>query len=260
MKYGLIIIGDEILSGKRADKHMAKVIEIFNARGIKLAWVEYLGDDPAWIRDTFKRTFALAQSGEWCIFSCGGIGATPDDHTRDAAGAALNRPMALHPQAEEQIRIRTAEMKQEITPQRLLMGTFPQGSDIIPNPYNRIAGFTIGHHWFVPGFPVMAWPMIEWTLDTHYKQHFDHVPYLEQSIFVFDLGEGRLIDIMRKIEENPAVKSFSLPSVGADAKTPGHVELGAKGEPHAVEAALQAYRDEVAKLGGRWFPALAGAA
>lgn len=260
MKYGLIIIGDEILSGKRADKHMAKVIDIFNARGIKLAWVEYLGDDPAWIRDTFKRTFALAQGGEWCIFSCGGIGATPDDHTRDAAGAALNLPMALHPEAEEQIRIRSAEMKQEITPQRLLMGTFPQGSRIIPNPYNRIAGFTIEHHWFVPGFPVMAWPMIEWTLDIHYKQHFDHAPYLEKSIFVFDLGEGRLIDIMRKIEENPAVKSFSLPSVGADANTPGHVELGAKGEPHAVEAALQACRDEVAKLGGRWFPALAGAA
>ena len=260
MKYGLIIIGDEILSGKRADKHMAKVIDIFNARGIKLAWVEYLGDDPAWIRDTFKRTFALAQGGEWCIFSCGGIGATPDDHTRDAAGAALNLPMALHPEAEQQIRIRSAEMKQEITPQRLLMGTFPQGSRIIPNPYNRIAGFTIEHHWFVPGFPVMAWPMIEWTLDIHYKQHFDHAPYLEKSIFVFDLGEGRLIDIMRKIEENPAVKSFSLPSVGADANTPGHVELGAKGEPHAVEAALQACRDEVAKLGGRWFPALAGAA
>ena len=260
MKFSLIIIGDEILSGKRADKHMAKVIEIFKARGIKLAWVEYLGDDPAWIRDTFKRTFALAQSGEWCIFSCGGIGATPDDHTRDAAGAALNLPMALHPAAEAQIRIRTAEMKQEITPQRLLMGTFPQGSEIIPNPYNRIAGFTIQHHWFVPGFPVMAWPMIEWTLDTHYKPHFDHEPYLEQSIFVFDLGEGRLIDIMRKVEQNPLLKSFSLPSIGGDAKTLGHVELGAKGEPHAVEAAMQAYRDEVVKLGGRWFPTLAGAA
>ena len=129
-------------------------------------------------------------------------------------GAALNLPMALHPAAEEQIRIRTAEMKQEITPQRLLMGTFPQGSEIIPNPYNRIAGFTIQHHWFVPGFPVMAWPMIEWTLDTHYKPHFDHEPYLEQSIFVFDLGEGRLIDIMRKVEQNPLLKSFSLPSIG----------------------------------------------
>ncbi len=252
MKYGLIIIGDEILSGKRADKHMAKAIDILKARGLKLSWVEYLGDDPDWIRDTFKRTMTLAQSGEWCIFSCGGIGATPDDHTRDAVGAALGLPMALHPEAAEFIRIRSAEMKQEVTPQRLLMGTFPEGAGIIPNPYNRIAGFSIAHHWFVPGFPVMAWPMIEWVLDTHYVQHFNHEPYLEKSIYVFDLGEGRLIDVMREVEKNPALKSFSLPSVGKDAATPGHVELGAKGEPHAVEAALDVYKTEVEKLGGRW--------
>jgi molybdopterin-biosynthesis enzyme MoeA-like protein len=252
MKFGLIIIGDEILSGKRADKHMAKVVELLKARGLKLSWVEYLGDDPAWIRDTFKRTFDLAASGEWCIFSCGGIGATPDDHTRDAAGAALGVEMRLHPEAEEQIKIRSAEMKQEVTPARLLMGTFPAGAIIIPNPYNRIAGFAIRHHWFVPGFPVMAWPMIEWVLDTRYQQHFDHEPYLEKSIYVFDLGEGRLIEVMREVEKNPALKSFSLPSVGKDAATPGHVELGAKGEPHAVEAALETYKTEVEKLGGRW--------
>ena len=255
MKFGLIIIGDEILSGKRADKHMVKVIEVLKARGIKLAWTEYLGDDPAWIRDTFKRTFELAASGEWCIFSCGGIGATPDDHTRDAAGAALGVAMQLHEEAAEFIRIRSAEMKQEVTPQRLLMGTFPQGSAIIPNPYNRIAGFAIKHHWFVPGFPVMAWPMIEWVFDTHYKEHFNHEPYLEKSVYVYDLGEGRLIDIMREVEANPAIKSFSLPSVG-DAKTLPHVELGAKGEPHGVDVAMEAYKAEVVKLGGSWTTAL----
>ena len=137
MKFGLIIIGDEILSGKRADKHMVKVIEILKARGLKLAWAEYLGDDPAWIRDTFKRTFELTASDDWCIFSCGGIGATPDDHTRKAAGDALGVELRLHPEAEEQIRIRSEEMKQEVTPQRLLMGTFPAGSIIIPNPYTH---------------------------------------------------------------------------------------------------------------------------
>ena len=255
MKFGLIIIGDEILSGKRADKHMVKVIELLKARGLKLSWTEYLGDEPAWIRDTFIRTFDLAAREEWCIFSCGGIGATPDDHTRQAAGDALGVELRLHPAAEEQIRIRSAEMKQEVTPQRLLMGTFPAGSVIIPNPYNRIAGFAIRRHWFVPGFPVMAWPMIEWVLDTHYKEHFNHEPYLEKSIYVYDLGEGRLIDIMREIEKNPAIKSFSLPSVG-DAKTLAHVELGAKGEPHGVDVAMEAYKAEVAKLGGTWTTAL----
>ena len=149
-------------------------------------------------------------------------------------------------------------MKQEVTPQRLLMGTFPTGSVIIPNPYNRIAGFAIRRHWFVPGFPIMAWPMIEWVLDTHYKKYFDHEPYLEKSIFVFDLGEGRLIDVMREVEKNPAIKSFSLPSVG-DSMTLPHVELGAKGEPHGVDVAMDVYMAEVAKLGGTWTTALKSA-
>ena len=255
MNFGLIIIGDEILSGKRADKHMPKIIELLKARGLKLSWAEYLGDDRAHIVDTYRRTFALAQGGDWCIFSCGGIGATPDDHTRQAAAEALGVGLISHPLAEKEIRARAIEMKWELNAQRLAMGEFPAGSDIIPNPYNRIAGFTIGHHWFVPGFPVMAWPMAEWVLDTHYKAHFNQAPYLEKSIFVFDLGESQVIDMMVEAEKNPALKTFSLPSIG-DAKTPRHIELGAKGEPHAVEQTLTRFRQGVEQLGGTWSEAL----
>jgi molybdopterin-biosynthesis enzyme MoeA-like protein len=251
MQFGLIIIGDEILSGKRADKHMAKIIELLKARGLKLAFAEYLGDDRARIVETYRRTFAMAAGGDWCVFSCGGIGATPDDHTRQAAAEALGVPLALHPEAEVFIRQRAQEMNWELTPQRLAMGEFPVGSGIIPNPYNRIAGFTVGHHWFVPGFPVMAWPMAEWVLDTHYREHFNHAPYLEKSIFVFDIGESQVIDMMLEAEKTAGLKTFSLPSVG-DAKTPRHIELGAKGEPHAVEAALIAFRAGVEAQGGRW--------
>ena len=251
MKFGLIIIGDEILSGKRADKHMAKIVELLRARGLSLSFAEYLGDDRALLVDTYRRTFALASGGEWCIFSCGGIGATPDDHTRQAAAEALGLPLALQPEAEKEIRARAVEMKWELTPQRLAMGEFPAGSDIIPNPYNRVAGFTIAHHWFVPGFPVMAWPMAEWVLDTHYQAHFDHAPYLEKAIFVFDLGESQVIDMMVEAEKTPGLKTFSLPSIGDD-KTPRHIELGAKGEPHAVEATLAAFRRGIEAQGGNW--------
>ena len=251
MNFGLIIIGDEILSGKRADKHMPKIIELLKARGLKLSWAEYLGDDRAHIVDTYRRTFALANGGDWCIFSCGGIGATPDDHTRQAAAEALGVGLVSHPLAEKEIRARAIEMKWELNAQRLAMGEFPAGSDIIPNPYNRIAGFTIGHHWFVPGFPVMAWPMAEWVLDTHYKAYFNHAPYLEKSIFVFVLGESQVIDMMVEAEKNPAIKTFSLPSVGDD-KTPRHIELGAKGEPRAVEETLARFRQGVEQLGGTW--------
>src|SRR5437868_14573374 len=82
---GLVIIGDAILSGKRADKHMPKVIELLAARGLQLGWANYVGDEPQRIVATLERAFA---SGD-IVFSCGGIGATPDDHTRQCAAKAL---------------------------------------------------------------------------------------------------------------------------------------------------------------------------
>ena len=85
LQFGLIIVGDEILSGKRADKHLPKVIELLAARGLPLAYADYVGDDPVRITATLARAFA---SGD-VVFSCGGIGATPDDHTRQCAARAL---------------------------------------------------------------------------------------------------------------------------------------------------------------------------
>ena len=93
--FGLIIVGDEILSGKRADKHMPKVIELLSARGLSLAYADYVGDNPDRITATLQRAFASAD----VMFSCGGIGATPDDHTRQCAARALGRDLSLHPEA-----------------------------------------------------------------------------------------------------------------------------------------------------------------
>ena len=180
MKIGLVIVGDEILSGKRADKHMPKVIELLAARGLQLDWARYVGDDPRGITADLKDAFA---SGD-LVFSCGGIGATPDDHTRQCAAAALGVPLVLHPRgggadrrAHEGRRARAGaafEPDREDNRHRLNMAVFPAGAEIIPNPYNKIAGFAVrsgaGGVFFVPGFPVMAWPMIEWVLDTHFRR------------------------------------------------------------------------------------------
>ena len=84
MNTGALIIGDELLSGKRQDKHMPALIRLLAERGMKLAWVEYLGDDPARIEAALRRAFA---SGD-LVFSFGGIGATPDDYTRTCAAQA----------------------------------------------------------------------------------------------------------------------------------------------------------------------------
>ena len=259
-RFGLIIVGDEILSGKRQDKHLSKVIELLGARGLSLSWARYIGDDRLHLTDTLRQTFA----GTETVFSCGGIGATPDDHTRQAAAAALGVGLALHPQAEALIAQRTLEMAREgkanadmtlpENRQRLKMGEFPDGAHIIPNPYNRIPGFQIGRHWFVPGFPVMAWPMIEWVLDTHYADQFHRQPVADRSMLVYELAESTLTPLMEAVErEFDQVKVYSLPSVGEGGQR-RHIELGVKGHPDALEPAFMRLRSGVLALGGSLQP------
>lgn len=250
MAIGLIIIGDEILSGKRTDKHFPKAVELLAARGLQLGWAEYIGDDRARITGVLQRTLA----SDDIVFSCGGIGATPDDHTRQCAAAALGVPLVLHPEAKAKIEERIADVAREEGRQpdydapdnahRLKMGEFPEGAAIIPNPFNKIPGFSVRHgkegaHYFVPGFPVMAWPMIERVLDTHYAHLFRQVPRLEKAVLVFGIAESTLTPLMETIEaEFPLVKVFSLPSVG-DATIRRHIELGVKGEPAQVTVAFE---------------------
>ena len=240
---GMLIVGDEILSGKRLDKHMPKVIELLAARGLSLDWAEYVGDEPARITAALKRAF---DSGD-IVFSTGGIGATPDDHTRQCAAAALGVPLALHPEAELLIRERMQDTAREQgvpyeadrpdNVHRLNMGVFPQGATIIRNPYNKIPGFSVGDVHFVPGFPVMAWPMIESVLDTRYAELFAHGQSAEKSVIVYGAMEATLTPLMEAVERtHPGVKVFSLPSV--DHPEHGrHIELGVKGRSEGLEAA-----------------------
>ncbi|OOG35968.1 molybdopterin-binding protein [Polaromonas sp. A23] len=283
--FGLIIIGDEILSGKRADKHLPKAIELLAARGLQLSYADYVGDDPRRITATLARAFEAARESGDVVFSCGGIGATPDDHTRQCAADALSVGLALHPEAERLIRERMQDIAREqgvpYEPDRhdnihrLNMGVFPVGAEIIPNPYNKIPGFSCfvdaeikqgprnglrpaagaaappggrelhavsdrgGVH-FLPGFPVMAWPMIEWVLDTHYAGLHQKLAYSEKSVIVMGSMEAALTPLMLDIEaHHSGVKVFSLPSV--DHPDYGrHIELGVKGTPEAVNAAYPA--------------------
>ena len=240
--FGAFIIGDELLVGKREDKHLGFLIGALAKRGLRLSWAQYLGDEPARLTEALKRSFATRD----VVFSFGGIGATPDDHTRQCAAAALGVDLHLHPEAEKEIRGRFAG---EVTPQRLAMGEFPEGSAIIPNPVNRIPGFSLGEHHFVPGFPQMAWPMVEWVLDTRYRERFDSQKWGEASMLVFEAGESQLIPAMQTVErEFKGVKVFSLPSMGADGSRI-HVELGVRGEPAQVAPAMEALRREVRAAG-----------
>jgi molybdopterin-biosynthesis enzyme MoeA-like protein len=259
MDIGLVIVGDEILSGKRQDKHLAKVIELLAARGLMLAWARYVGDDRPRITAALREAFT---SGD-LVFSCGGIGATPDDHTRQCAAAALGVDLVLHPEARELIlaRMRDLAAEQGVAYEpdrpdnvhRLNMGVFPAGASIIPNPYNKIPGFGVGDVHFVPGFPVMAWPMIEWVLDQRYAQLQGGARTVERSLIVYGAMEASLTPLMEDIEARFAgVKVFSLPSV--DHPVYGrHIELGVKGAGDPADA-FGALREGLLRFGARLGP------
>jgi molybdopterin-biosynthesis enzyme MoeA-like protein len=244
--FGAVIIGDEILSGKRQDKHFAKLAELMAARGLRLSWVQYLGDDRARLAETFRRSLAAGD----VVFSFGGIGNTPDDHTRQAMALALGVDLVVHPEAEKEMRIRFGD---DMTPQRLTLAAFPAGCDIIPNPFNRIAGFRVREHYFVPGFPQMAHPMVEWALDTFYADLFAPNVLVEKAFWLTGptAYESALLDLMERIvAEYPDLRLFSLPClVGQERR---HLELGVEGAPARVDAAMAEIRAEVEKRGLRW--------
>ena len=254
MNFGALIIGDEILSGRREDKHLARTIAALESRGLALAWARYIGDEPARIVAEIR---AAAASGD-TVFCFGGIGATPDDHTRQCAAQALGVALALHPEAATLITQRGIAMAAEKGlaydtagpdhQRRLNMGVFPAGATLIPNPYNRIPGFSVGRLHFMPGFPVMAHPMLDWLLDTLYADQAGALAL--RAVRVRGTNESALIPVFERVEvQFPGVRSFSLPSV--DHPTWGaHIEIGVKGaDAGLVEQAMAALRTGAAATG-----------
>jgi molybdopterin-biosynthesis enzyme MoeA-like protein len=242
MGFGALIIGDEIIRGKRQDKHLGRVIEQLRARGLTLDWATYVGDQREQLAETLRRTLAASD----VVFSFGGIGATPDDHTRQAAAMAAGVELQLHAEAAAEIRAKYGE---QLNVNRLHLAEFPVGSRIIPNPVNRVPGFSFADHHFVPGFPQMAGPMVEWVLDHYYRDRFHRMAEAEASITVWEGNEGVLIDLMQRIEiDYPAIKVFSLPSFG-DAQVRRHLELGVRGDPAQIAPAMAEICAAVRALG-----------
>lgn len=242
-RLGLIIIGDEILSSKRQDKHLANANALLKPRGLHLSWVRMLGDEPTLLTQTLKETFA---SGD-IVFCFGGIGATPDDHTRQSAAAALFLPIERHPDAVKEIE---AQFGEAAYPQRIHMAEYPQGADIIPNFYNRVPGFSIRNHHFMPGFPMMAQPMMEWVLNTYYAD-LNFEPTIEKAIRLLHGQESEWVDFMEQFEKQfPMLRLFSLPTINQQDERA--IELGVEGFAHDADAGIQVIIDEANRRQHPW--------
>jgi len=242
-RIGALVIGDEILSGKRSDRHLAHVTATLGARGLELAWARYERDDRGGLTATLRETFARGD----IVFAFGGVGATPDDHTRQAAGAALGVPLVRHPDAVAELE---AQFGAAAYPHRVLMAEFPQGAAIIPNPVNRVASFSVGDHHFLPGFPQMAWPMLDWVLATRYGTLAGPAPG-ERSIVVYGAGESQLLPLMNDcVARFPELRLFSLPSFQPEGGR--RLELGVRGPAGALDEALALLVAGVEAGGFRW--------
>ncbi len=260
MAIGLIIIGDEILSGRYEDRHLSSVIQILSERGLRLDWARYLADDPEAIARTLRQTH---DAGD-IVFCCGGIGSTPDDYTRQSAAVAFNRPLVMHPEARAEIEKRIREVSEDPDKpdygspdnvRRLMMGEFPEGSAIIPNPVSHFPGFSYGTHYFVPGFPQMAHPMIAWALDTYHQGIFNTGREEVLAVHVRGLGEANVTPLLERLVVScPEVKFFSLPHMGAE-RSGNYLELGVKGKKGKVEEAfgslLEGLKAMDAQIGGQ---------
>lgn len=233
---GVLIIGDEILSGRRQDTHLAAVIERLAPRGRQPDWAQMIGDDAARIERTLRDSRAAG-----CIVFCfGGIGATPDDLTRACAARAFDRPLTRHPEAERRI---IAQFGDAAFPHRVHMADFPENVDLIPNPVNNVAGFYLEHHFFMPGFPQMAHPMLDWIL-ANPLQALGTPDYSEQAVWTIGASENDLLPIMTALcAEYPDLKLFSLPiSQGIGNHRKRLIEIGFKGASSRVALAMDALK------------------
>ncbi len=243
MGFGLLIIGDELLSGKRQDRHLAAGIELLSAHGLTLDWAHLLGDDAQRLETELRATL----SSDDVVFSFGGIGATPDDRTRDCAARAAGVRLVPHPQAVAEIE---AQFGAQAYPHRIRMAELPEGSRIIPNPHNRIPGFSWGEHHFLPGFPRMAWPMLEWVLERYYQDRFALEGIFDRSLQVYETPESELLPILEALTARfPQVRLSSLPTLDADRPL---IELGLRGDRSAVDEAMAALQEALTAAGFRW--------
>ena len=242
MEFGTLIIGDEILSGKRQDKHFEYLKKTLKKYGLSLSWVKYIQDDSKDIIQSIRQSI----KSNTIVFSFGGIGATPDDFTRQAAADAFELHLTRN---DEAVKLIEEQFGEGAYPKRVLMADIPKGALLIPNEINKIPGFKINGHHFLPGFPEMAWPMVEWILNTHYKQLLNQNDFAEASIWINDVSESKLIDLMNEIvKKYPEIKLFSLPKL----KPMKTIELGVKGPSKLVAEAMLEIQVKIFNLGYEW--------
>ncbi len=153
----LLVIGDEILSGRTKDRNIGAVAEHLTDIGIRLREVRVVPDDEA---EIVAAVNAL-RVGHTYLFTTGGIGPTHDDITADSIAKAFGVPIGIDPRAEKILRDYFAARGVDATPARLRMARIPSGASLIGNPVSAAPGFRIGNVFVMAGIPNIMQAMLQ---------------------------------------------------------------------------------------------------
>ena len=223
MNFYALIIGTEILNARREDKHFIFLRDELSKYGHELFASFIVKDDV----ELIGKCFELIKNDEKSVlFSFGGIGSTPDDLTREiSAQVFTSKALVRHKQFEQDIIEKFAE---KAYPHRIHMSDLPQNSKLLKNPVNNMSGYSLeDRFFFVPGFPVMAHPMIKDVIQTYFSASKEKFRYT----LLAKTSENTLIDLMKTVPKD--VELSSLP-IFKDSKA-------------SVELSLSGYEDSKVK-------------
>jgi len=210
MNFYSVIIGTELLNGRRKDAHFS----FLNNELLKRGWDQkasfVIEDDPAFIEDIFK---FIKNDKDSVMFCFGGIGATPDDYTRVcAANVFTNGKMEVNEDAKKAILDKFGD---DAYPHRINMATLPVNAGLLKNVVTNVPGFYLeDRFFFTPGFPKMSQYMVVEALDKFYKENNNKKVRFS---LVANCSENELVDIMKTIPKN--IEFSSLPRINGDKRS-----------------------------------------
>ena len=200
----LVVIGDEILSGRTHDKNIAQIASWLQVQGIRLAEVRVVPD----VEDRIVEAVNALRARNDYLFTTGGIGPTHDDITVDAVAKALGVPVIIHPEARAILERYYSGRGIELTEARLRMARAPEGAELIPNRMSGAPGLRIGNLFVMAGVPHITAGM----LDALTGQLEGGAPLLSETLGGW-VPESEVADILRQAEK-------------AYADAPGGVAIG----------------------------------
>ena len=242
---GVILIGNELLSGRTRDGNLSHIAARLLERGITVREARVIADDPQVIKNTVN---TLRETCDF-VFTTGGIGPTHDDITAECVAAAFGVNLHLHPEAERLLRAYFDSRGVAANTARLRMAHVPEGAELVDNPVSVAPGFRIGNVFVMAGVPKIMHAMLENIL----PQLPDVGQWYSENV-ICDVKEGTLAAPLGVLQSQfPSVELGSYPGKSTDFS---RVTLVARGrEKDQVAAAASALREMIKSLGGAEFAA-----